>query len=48
MVIKKIRINNFRCHEDFQFEFKKKTSVIVGANGTGKTSVLEAIYDEIN
>ena len=45
MVIKKIRINNFRCHEDFQFEFKKKTSVIVGANGTGKTSVLEAIYE---
>ena len=47
MVIKKIRINNFRCHEDFQFEFKKKTSVIVGANGTGKTSVLEAIYEAL-
>ncbi|MBR1802139.1 DNA replication and repair protein RecF [Candidatus Saccharibacteria bacterium] len=45
MVIKSIKLKNFRCHEEFDFEFKKKTSVIVGENGSGKTSVLEAIYE---
>ena len=44
MIIKSIKLLNFRCHEEFNFDFKKKTSVIVGENGSGKTSVLEAIY----
>jgi len=44
MIIKSIKLSNFRCHETFNFDFKKKTSVIVGENGSGKTSVLEAIY----
>ena len=44
MVIKSIKLSNFRCHEEFNFDFKKKTSVIIGENGSGKTSVLEAIY----
>lgn len=47
MIIKSIKLNNFRCHEDFSFVFKKKTSVIVGENGSGKTSVLEAIYEAL-
>ena len=47
MVIKSIKLNNFRCHEVFDFQFKKKTSVIVGENGSGKTSVLEAIYEAL-
>lgn len=45
MIIKSISLNNFRCHESFTFDFKKKTSVIVGENGSGKTSILEAIYE---
>ncbi|MDO4967279.1 MAG: DNA replication and repair protein RecF [Candidatus Saccharibacteria bacterium] len=44
MIIKSIKLSNFRCHETFNFDFKKKTSVIIGENGSGKTSVLEAIY----
>jgi DNA replication and repair protein RecF len=47
MVISSIKLKNFRCHEDFSFDFKKKTSVIVGENGSGKTSVLEAIYEAL-
>lgn len=47
MVIASIKLNNFRCHEDFEYKFKKKTSVIVGENGSGKTSVLEAIYEAL-
>lgn len=44
MIIKSIKLDNFRCHKEFNFDFKKKTSIIVGENGSGKTSVLEAIY----
>ena len=47
MIIKSIKLSNFRCHEDFSYEFKKKTSVIVGENGSGKTSILEAIYEAL-
>ena len=44
MIIRKISIKNFRCHEQYVLECKKNTSLIVGENGSGKTSVLEAIY----
>lgn len=47
MVISSIKLKNFRCHEDFCYHFSKKTSVIVGENGSGKTSVLEAIYEAL-
>lgn len=47
MVIKSIKLDNFRCHKTFIFQFKKKTSVIIGENGSGKTSVLEAIYEAL-
>ncbi len=45
MVIKKIKLTNFRCHESYILNCKKSTSLIVGENGCGKTSVLEAIYE---
>ena len=47
MIISSIKLNNFRCHENFEFKFKKKTSVIVGENGSGKTSVLEGVYEAL-
>ncbi|MEO1077660.1 MAG: DNA replication/repair protein RecF, partial [Bacteroidota bacterium] len=34
----------FRCLRDFQLEFPPGTSVFVGDNGAGKTSVLESVY----
>lgn len=47
MIISSIKLKDFRCHTDFSYDFKKKTSVIVGENGSGKTSVLEAIYEAL-
>lgn len=43
-IIKQIKLINFRCYEQFKMEFKKTTTVIVGGNGSGKTSIIEAIY----
>lgn len=44
MIVKSIKLNNFRCHKEYFLKFNKKTTMIVGENGCGKTSVLEAIY----
>ena len=44
MIIKTVKLANFRIHEQYRLDCRRKTSVIVGENGCGKTSVLEAIY----
>lgn len=43
-VIKKISLNNFRSHEKYSLRLKDNPTLILGKNGSGKTSVLEAIY----
>lgn len=47
MIVRKIKLMNFRNHENFLLECKKNTSLITGENGSGKTSVLEAIYETL-
>lgn len=44
MIIENIKLVNFRSHSDYEMKLKKKTTLIVGENGSGKTSILEAIY----
>ena len=43
-IIKEVRLENFRCHENYKKEFREGVTEILGENGCGKTSVLEAIY----
>ena len=43
-VVKNIKLRNFRCHEEFELGCDRLITLIVGENGSGKTSVLEAIY----
>jgi DNA replication and repair protein recF len=38
---------NFRSHDEFLLKCNKKTSLLIGENGSGKTSVLEAIYEAL-
>ena len=44
MIIKSITLTNFRNHSSFRLECNKDTTLILGSNGWGKTSILEAIY----
>lgn len=44
MIIKSINLTNFRNHETYHLECNADTTLIIGENGCGKTSVLEAIY----
>lgn len=43
MIIEKIKLVNFRNHENYELDFKKDTTLILGENGWGKTSILEAL-----
>ncbi len=44
MIIKDISLTNFRNHDKYHLECKDNVTLILGPNGCGKTSVLEAIY----
>lgn len=44
MYIRKIHIKNYRNFNDFEMEFHEGLNVIVGANNSGKTGLLSAIY----
>ena len=44
MILKTLRVQNFRTHSDLILEIGEKSTLISGANGSGKTSLLEAIY----
>ena len=43
MYLKKISLENFKCFEKADVELQKQLTLIVGANGAGKTSLLESI-----
>jgi len=44
MVLRSLRLVNFRRYIDSFYEFNDKTNFINGDNGSGKTSILEAIH----
>ncbi|MEW5841726.1 MAG: DNA replication and repair protein RecF [Bacteroidota bacterium] len=44
MVLKQIDLQNFRLHKNTSLEFSDKLNLVIGGNGQGKTSILEAIY----
>lgn len=44
MYVRKIHIKNYRNFNDFEMEFHEGLNVIVGANNSGKTGLLSAIY----
>lgn len=43
MLIKKVSLENYRSHSNKVIEFSKGVNLILGKNGKGKTSILEAI-----
>lgn len=44
MIIDKIKLTNFRNHSSYKLDCKDDTTLIIGPNGCGKTSILEAVY----
>jgi len=44
MLLKNLSLINYKNFESENFEFDTKINCFVGANGIGKTNVLDAIY----
>lgn len=44
MLLKSLRVKNFRVHTDTFLEFSEKLNFLSGGNGQGKTTIIEAIY----
>ena len=44
MPLRRLQVTDFRCLHSAAFDFDPQFTLISGANATGKTSVLEAIY----
>jgi len=42
MPLKRLQLINFRCFQEKSLEFSSGTNLILGSNGSGKTSILEA------
>lgn len=43
MKLRSIKLQNYRCYQDNDFYFGVDTTIIIGKNGTGKSSLLSAI-----
>ena len=41
MYIQNLVLHNFKCFENIELDFHPNLTVIVGANGSGKTSIME-------
>ena len=48
MQIKEIKLKNFKFHQNLEFEISKQNCLLYGENGTGKSSIYEALYSIFN
>jgi DNA replication and repair protein RecF len=44
MIIKDVRVKNFRNYTDFNADLRDSVNFIIGNNATGKTNILEALF----
>lgn len=48
MILNRLQIKNFKCYENTTFEFAERITVLIGKNGSGKSSLLAAIKDALS
>lgn len=44
MILRKLKLVNFRNYRNFNINFQKNINIIIGDNAQGKTNILESIY----
>ena len=48
MRINSLKIRNFRCFKNYEIEFAPRVTVLLGKNGTGKTTLIHAIHKALS
>ena len=43
MYLKSLALKNYRCYEELNVEFNKDYTILVGVNGAGKSTILDAV-----
>ncbi len=44
MIIRKVKIENYKCFKEFSIELDEGINILVGDNESGKSTILEAIH----
>lgn len=48
MILKRLSIENFKCYKEATFEFADGITILIGKNGSGKSSLLAAVRDVLS
>lgn len=48
MILKEIEIQNFHCYKETNFQLAERVNVLIGKNGSGKTSLLKSIKNALS
>lgn len=48
MIVRNLKIRNFRCFEKFNVDFGSKATVLFGKNGSGKSSLISALHKALS
>ena len=48
MILKSITLNNYRNFEKYQLELGKKTTMLIGRNGMGKTNLISSMVQAMS
>jgi predicted ATP-binding protein involved in virulence len=48
MKINRLKLQEFRCFEEYKIEFSDRFTLLIGDNGSGKTAVLDALASSIS
>lgn len=48
MRIEHLKIENFHCYREAEFDFASQTTVFIGKNGTGKSSMIKALCNALS
>ena len=48
MILTKIEYKGFRCFSDYSLDFRRGVNLLIGDNGSGKTSVIRGVVLALN
>lgn len=48
MIIKELKINNFHCYQHASFQLADRATVLIGKNGSGKSSFIKSIKNALS
>ena len=46
-IVQKIKLSNFMCHAMFEWDPNTNINFVIGANGSGKSSILQGTFNTL-